>query len=102
MASGVEVRSGSVDGVVDGKGGLVVEHPLGATTSHNGSIRADEQEVGDRHVSERDSKRVDPEVVLCARVNPFGEPYKIVRRCDAMGPDGARGLIESNRKGRDT
>jgi hypothetical protein len=64
VASGVDVGTSGVDGVVDGKSSLVVDPPLRTTAVDNAAIRTDEQQVRDGHESERNAKGVDPEVVL--------------------------------------
>merc|ERR1712157_154610 len=64
MTSGVKVGASSMDGVVDGKGSLVVDHPLGTTAIDDAAVGTDEQQVRDGHESERNAEGVDPEVVL--------------------------------------
>lgn len=64
MTSSIEVGSSGVDGVVDGKSSLVVDHSLGTTTVDDVAIRADEQQVRDGHEAEGNTERVDPEVIL--------------------------------------
>lgn len=68
VASSVEVRSSSVNGVMNGKGSLVVDHPFRATALNNAAVGADEKEVGNGHVAEGNTKGVDPEVILPDRV----------------------------------
>ncbi len=50
--------------MMNSKSSLVVDHSLRSTTLDDVAIRTDEQEVRDGHKSERNSERVDPEVVL--------------------------------------
>ena len=59
VARSVQVWSGSVDGVVDGKCGLVVDAALRTAAGNNVTGRANEQEVLHRHEAEGHAERVN-------------------------------------------
>lgn len=69
VASCVEIRTRGVNGVVDGKGSLVVEHSFGTTAIDDAAVRTNEQQVRHCHVSKRYTEWVHPKVVLLDRVS---------------------------------
>ena len=59
----VDVRPGDVDGMVDAKGGRVVDAPVGDAALDDLAVRVDEDEVLDAHHGEAPAEGVDPEAV---------------------------------------
>jgi len=63
MTSRLDIRTGSMYGMIDCVSCLVVNLPVWFTAHHNLTLRVDEQEVRNGHWRKCSAKRIHPEVI---------------------------------------